>query len=368
MRAVGIILAGGENDRLGKLTDERASSAMPVGGCYRAIDFTLSNMTNSGIKKVAVITQYNSRSLHDHLSSSKWWDFGDKSGGMFVFTPFKTKNSDQWFRGTADSMYQNLTFLRRSKEQYAIITSGDGVYKMDYNALIDFHKEKGAEITIACKDLTGMDVRNFGVVNMDDERRIVGFEEKPLEAESSIISLGIYVVERERLIEMLEEANKEGHYNFVRDVLVRRRKQMNTYGYLYGGYWATINSIDSYYNINMDFLRPDVREAFFKQEPYIATKNKDEPPAKYNIKANVRNCLIGGGSIIDGDVQNSVLFRSVHIKEGAHVSGSVLMEGCKIGEGCVVENAILDKNVELKDYDVVKGEPGNPKIIMKSYD
>ena len=365
MRAVGIILAGGPSDRLGRLTDVRASSAMPIGSCYRAIDFSLSNMSNSGIKKVAVITQYNSRSLHDHLNSSKWWGFGSKQGGMFVFSPFLSKDSNLWFRGTADSIYQNLRYLRRSIEPYVVIASGDGIYKMDYNSVLDFHEKKGADITIACKDLAGMDVRNFGVVSIDEKKRVTEFEEKPLEPNSSTISLGVYIVRRELLIEMLEKVISEGRYDFVRDVLVRYRKKLNIYAYTYNGYWGTINSISSYYNINMDFLRQDVREIFFKQEPFIETKNKDEPPAKYNTHAIVRNCLIGSGSIIDGDVQNSVLFRRVRVGEKAQIRDSIIMEGCHIGYGCVVENAILDKNVVLADNSVIRGESGEHRIVMK---
>ncbi|MCL2415488.1 MAG: glucose-1-phosphate adenylyltransferase subunit GlgD, partial [Defluviitaleaceae bacterium] len=315
MRAIGIILAGGNNIKLGKLTEARATSAMPVGSCYRAIDFSLSNMTNSGIKKVAVITQYNSRSLHDHLNNSKWWDFGSKRGGLFVFSPFLSENNNFWFRGTADSIYQNLSYLKRSQEPYVVIASGDGIYKMDYNAVIDFHVKNEADVTIVCKDIAGMDVSNFGIVSMGAGRRITEFEEKPLEAFSTTISLGIYVVRREFLIELLENVIKEGRYDFVRDILVRHRKTLNIYGFMFDGYWATINSIESYYNINMDFLRCDVRNIMFNQEPYIETKSKDEPPAKFNTNAAVRSCLIGSGSIIDGEVSNSVLFRKVRVGE-----------------------------------------------------
>lgn len=366
MTAVGIILAGGNNNRLKELTEVRATSAMPVGSCYRAIDFTLSNMSNSGIGKVAVITQYNSRSLHDHLNSSKWWGFGSKHGGMFIFTPFLSRENNFWFRDTADSIYQNISFLRRSNEEYVVIVSGDGIYKMDYMDIIDFHEAKGADITIVCKDLTGMDVVNFGVVSMDADGRVMEFEEKPLEAFSSTISLGIYVIKRELLMELLETINNEGRYNFVRDIVVRYRKKLAIYGCLYDGYWASINSVQSYYNINMDFLREDVRNDLFASEPYIETKSKDEPPAKYNANSVVRNSLMGSGSIIDGNVENSVLFRRVKVDEKAYVRSSIIMEGCEIGGGVGIEYAILDKNVRLTGNQIVRGEPGNPRIIKKN--
>ncbi|MCL2752577.1 MAG: glucose-1-phosphate adenylyltransferase subunit GlgD [Defluviitaleaceae bacterium] len=366
MKALGIIFAGGQKDSLKELTQSRASSAMPVGSCYRAIDFSLSNMVNSGINKVAVMTQYNSRSLHDHLNSSKWWGFGTKHGGLFVLSPFLSKDNSSWFRGTADSIYQNMTYLRRSREEYVIITSGDGIYKMDYNRILDFHIEKNADITVACKEMYDMDVSNFGVVSLDEGGRLVEFEEKPLEPFSSVVSLGIYVMRRELLIELLEAIIPQGRHDFVRDIVIRYRKQKRVYGFMYEGYWAGINSIESYYNINMDFLRADIRNEMFNAEPFIKTKNKDEPPAKYNTKAEVRNALVGSGSIVDGSIENSVLFRNVHVKENAVVRNSIILEGSEIAEGCVIEHAIIDKLVKISPNQRVVGTAREPKIVRKN--
>jgi len=366
MKAIGIILAGGQNSKLKEMSAVRATSAMPVGSCYRAIDVPLSNMANSGINKVAVITQYSSRSLHDHLNSSKWWGFGRKRGGMFVLSPFLSKDGNFWFRGTADSIYQNISFLRRSNEPYVVITSGDGIYKMDYEDVLNFHIEKNADITLVCKDMQNMDITAFGVVDLDENMRLTQFEEKPLEAFSSTISLGIYVIGRELLIQLLEEIIPEGRYDFVRDIIERYRKKLSIYGFMYDGYWAVINSAQSYYNINMDFLRSDIRRMFFAQQPHIETKNKDEPPAKYNANSHVKNCLVGCGSIIDGFAESSVLFRRVRVQEGAQVRHCVIMEGCRIGEGAVVEYAILDKNVRISPGQYVAGSPHAPKVIMKN--
>jgi len=365
MKAIGIIFAGGQKDSLKELTQSRASSAMPIGSCYRAIDFSLSNMVNSGINKVAVMTQYNSRSLHDHLNSSKWWDFGTKNGGLFVLSPFLSKENS-WFRGTADSIYQNLTYLRRSREEYVIITSGDGIYKMDYNKILEGHIAKNADITVVCKDIGGMDVSNFGVISLDEDCRLIEFEEKPLEAFSSIISLGIYVMRRELLIELIETIIPQGRYDFVRDIVIRYRKQKRVYGLMYEGYWAGINSIESYYNINMDFLRKNIRKEMFFEEPFIKTKNKDEPPTKYNTHATVRNALVGSGSIIDGHVEASVLFRNVHIMEQTRVEGSIVLEGSEIGSGCLIQYAIIDKDVKISPNQRIIGTATRPKIIGKN--
>ncbi|MDR1687251.1 MAG: glucose-1-phosphate adenylyltransferase subunit GlgD [Clostridiales bacterium] len=366
MRAVGIILAGGNNDRLGNLTMFRATSAMPVGSCYRAIDFPLSNMSNSGINKVAVITQYNSRSLHDHLSSAKWWDLGRKQGGLFIFTPYLTSDNSFWFRGTADSMYQNISFLKRSNEQYVVITSGHTVYKMDYDDVIDAHIKKGADITIVSrKRMEDEDLKSYGVMSDDEDGRITDFEEKPLEPQYDTLSLGIYVIARSLLIHLLESVVPEGRYDFVRDVLQRYRKKLKMYSYNFDGYCKAVNSIQSYFELNMDFLNREIRENLTKKEPYIETKPKDEPPVKFNYGSVFKDSLVGNGSILNGVVEHSVLFRKVVTGENSVILNSIIMEGCYIGDNCRVENAILDKEVILSDGKQLIGERFNPVIVGK---
>ena len=200
MKAIGIILAGGNNDgRLGVLTDHRAAAALPVGSCYRAIDFTLSNMSSSGIGKVAVLTQFNSRSLRDHLMSSKWWDFGRKQGGLFVFTPYTSKEGSTWFRGTADAIHQNMTFLKRSNEEYVVITSGDSIYKMDYSKVIKQHAANGADITVVYKNMAGKDLSKFGVAEFDADGNCLSIEEKPEHPKSNYcVKICAYISENKR--------------------------------------------------------------------------------------------------------------------------------------------------------------------------
>ena len=232
MKAIGIILAGGNNSRMQELSNKRAIAAMPIGGNYRSIDFALSNMSNSHIQTVAVLTQYSARSLNEHLSSSKWWDFGRKQGGLFVFNPTVTVDNSWWYRGTADAMYQNINFLKKSHEPYVIITSGDCVYKMDYNKVLDYHIEKKADITVVCKDMpAGTDVSRFGVVRMNEDARIIEFEEKPMVSHSNTISTGIYIVRRRQLIEMLERSAAENRWDFVTDILIRYKNMKHIYGY-----------------------------------------------------------------------------------------------------------------------------------------
>ncbi len=367
MKAIGIILAGGNNEgRLGVLTDHRAAAALPIGSCYRAIDFTLSNMSNSRIGKVAVLTQYNSRSLRDHLTSSKWWDFGRKQGGLFVFTPFTSNEGSNWFRGTADSIYQNMTFLKRSNEEYVVITSGDSIYKMDYRDVIKKHMERDADITVVYQRMEGKDLSKFGILQMDAEGRLADFEEKPEQPKSDAASLGIYVISRKLLINLLEQIVPEGRYDLVKDILIRFCKTLRIYGYEYNGYWSAIGAgTAAYFATNMDFLKKEVRDHFINEDPYIETKPKDEPPAKYNRGAQVTDAIVGSGAIFDGKVEHAVVFRMVRVGEGSVVRNAILMEGCQIGRGCVVENAILDKEVVLSDGQRIIGVSSEEPAILK---
>ena len=232
MKAIGIILAGGNNKMMKELSNKRAIAAMPVAGSYRSIDFALSNMSNSKIQKVAVITQYNARSLNEHLSSSKWWDFGRKQGGLFVFTPTITADSSYWYRGTADSLYQNLQFLKSSHEPYVVIASGDGIYKLDYGKVLEYHIEKKADITMVVKKLEDRsEINRFGVVSMTEEGRVTEIDEKPLETNLSTVSTGIYIIRRRLLIELIEKAAEEDRHDFVRDILVRYKNLKKIYAY-----------------------------------------------------------------------------------------------------------------------------------------
>ena len=311
MRAVGIILAGGNSNKMRELTHKRAVAAMPIAGSYRAIDFALSNMSNSHIQKVAVLTQYNARSLNEHLNSSKWWDFGRKQGGLYVFTPTITAENGYWYRGTADAIYQNLDFLKRCHEPYVIITSGDAVYKMDYNKVLEYHIEKKADITMVVKKMTDRsEINRFGLVTMTEEGRITDIDEKPLETNLSTVSTGIYVIRRRLLIELIEKAASEDRHDFVRDILIRYKNIKKIYGYKLESYWSNISSVRSYYKTNMDFLKKDVRDYFFKQYPDIYSKVDDLPPAKYNVGAKVENSLISSGCIVNGTVEDLSL---IHI-------------------------------------------------------
>lgn len=366
MRAIGIVLAGGNSKRMRELSNKRAISAMPVAGSYRSIDFALSNMSNSHIQNVAVFTQYNSRSLNEHLSSSKWWDFGRKQGGLFVFTPTITSESSDWYRGTADALYQNLTFLKNSHEPYVVITGGDGIYKLDYNKVLEYHIQKKADITIVCKRMPEKeDVTRFGQIKLNEDGRVVEFEEKPMVASSDLISCGIYIIRRRQLIELIERCAAEDRYDFVRDILVRYKNLKRIYGYKTESYWNNIASVESYYKTNMDFLKPEVRKYFFKDYPDIYSKIDDLPPAKYNPGANVRNSLISSGSIINGTVENSVLFKKVYVGNNCMIKNSIILNDVYIGDNTVIENCIVESRDTIRANTTYIGSPDNIRVVVE---
>ena len=367
MRAVGIILAGGNSRKMKELTSRRAAAAMPVAGSYRAIDFTLSNMTNSHIQKVAVLTQYNARSLNEHLNSSKWWDFGRKQGGLYVFTPTITDDNGYWYRGTADAIYQNLDFLRRCHEPYVIITSGDAVYKMDYNKVLEYHIAKKADITVVCKELgAGEDATRFGTVKMNESCRIEEFEEKPMIARSQTISTGIYVIRRRLLIDLVEQCAEEERHDFVNDILIRYKNLKRIYGYRINEYWSNISTAEAYYRTNMAFLEPEIRNYFFKEGPVIKTKIDDLPPAKYNPGAVVKNSLVASGCIINGTVENSVLFKDVYIGNNSVIRNSVILNDVYIGDNTLIENCIVESTGTIRANSEFRGEEGIKIVVEKN--
>ena len=365
MRAVGIILAGGNSNKMRELTKKRAAAAMPVAGSYRAIDFVLSNMSNSHIQKVAVLTQYNARSLNEHLNSSKWWDFGRKQGGLYVFPPTITADNGNWYRGTADAIYQNLQFLKDSHEPYVVIASGDCVYKLDYNKVLEYHIEKKADITVVCRDMeAGTNVERFGTIRMNEESRIEEFEEKPLQAKTNTISCGIYVVRRRLLIEMIEKCAEEDRYDFVRDILIRYKDLKRIYGYKIKDYWRNIASVDDYYSTNMDFLKADVRNYFFKQYPDVYSKVDDLPPAKYNPGSQVRNSLVSSGCIVNGVVENSVIFKKSYIGNNCVIKNSIILNDVYIGDNTHIENCIVESRDTIRANSYFVGE-GEVKIVVE---
>ena len=369
MKAIGIILAGGNNDgRLGALTDHRAAAALPVGSCYRAIDFTLSNMSSSGVGKVAALTQYNSRSLRDHLMSSKWWDFGRKQGGLFVFTPTITAENSFWYRGTADAIYQNIPFIERFDPEYVLILSGDHIYKMDYSDMLAVHKRNEADCTIAVLRVSMEDATRFGIMTLDEGGRICRFTEKPKQPDSDLASMGIYIFNWQKLRKyLIEDEAKEGSGNdFGHDVIPAMHEAgERMFAYQFDGYWKDVGTIQSLWEANMDLLGDnpnfDVTDSSWK----IQSRSPLAPPHYIGDNAKIDNSIIMSGCEIEGTLENSVLASSVVIGKGAVVKNSIVMQ-----DGFVVQNATLncvvaDKSVVITPNKTLSGAETYPVYIGK---
>lgn len=365
MRALGIILAGGNNSRMRELSNKRAIAAMPMAGGFRAIDFTLSNMTNSGVGKVAVLSQYNSRSLNEHLNSSKWWNFGRKQGGLYLFTPTITNTNNWWYRGTADAIYQNLDWLKRSHEPYAVIASGDGIYKMDYKKMLEYHIAKGANITVACTDYAG-DSRRFGNLKTNADGRIIEFDEKPMASTSNTVSIGVYIIRRRLLIELVEQSAFEGRSDFVNDILIRYKSLKKMYAYKIDSYWENISTVESYYKANMDFLKPEVRNHFLREDPPVSSKIIDAPPGKFNPGSQVSNSIVSSGCIINGEVRNSVLFRNVFVGKNCIIKDSIILNDVYIGDNCHIENCVVESRGTILPNTFCFGQDGVKVVVEKN--
>jgi glucose-1-phosphate adenylyltransferase len=315
---MGVILTGGRNTRLKELSDIRSNSAIPVAGKYRAIDFALSNMVNAGIINVGVLTQYSFRSLIDHLGSGKEWDLDRKTKGLFVFPPYLGDDNNGWYRGTADALHSNLTFVRKSTEDYVLIAQGNCIYNMDFTQVLESHIERDSDITMVYRNMFDHqpeELSHLGVLEIDSNNRIIDFQEKPKVAKRTTCSMGIYLMKKDLLISLLEECISHGRYDFVKDVLVKKVSELTVYGVEFKGYWRNFSTLYSYYRCNMELLNPELHKSVFGGERTIYTKIKDEPPAKFNEESNVKNSIVADGSIVEGEIENSIIFRGVVVKK-----------------------------------------------------
>ncbi|HOJ81237.1 MAG TPA: glucose-1-phosphate adenylyltransferase subunit GlgD [Clostridiales bacterium] len=366
---MGLILSGWKKPALKDLSYKRSVSAIPFGGKYRAIDFILSNMVNSGIKNVGVLTQYSFRSLMDHLGSGKEWDLDRRYDGLFIFPPTVSDEESGWYKGSADAMYHNLSFLKRSNEEYVVIAQGNGIFKMQMGDMLQYHIDKNADITLAYRrmyDYTAEELSGLGIIRIDEDSRITDLQEKPLNPQSDLASIGVYMLRRTLLISLIEECIAHGNYDFVKDIMIRKLDRLNIYGYEFRGYWRSISSVRNYYRCSMEVLDPEIREELFIRNGKIYTKVKDEAPAKYNEEAEVTNSIVADGCFIEGTVENSVLFRGVTVAKGAVVRNSIIMQGSVIEPDAVVEYAILDRNVVLTRGKYLKGDTDYPVVVSKN--
>jgi glucose-1-phosphate adenylyltransferase len=339
------ILAGGVGSRLSILSTHRAKPAVPFGGKYRIIDFTLSNAVNSGLYDIGVLTQYRPYSLNRHIGIGRPWDLDRKTGGVRLLQPYLGWRDTDWYRGTADAVLQNLDQVIERGSKLVFIVSGDHIYRMDYRKMLAFHAEAEAEVTLAVKPVPIVEASQFGIMSLDEEGRVVAFHEKPSDPPGNLASMGVYVFNADFLIAALGEMAEYGGSDFGRDVIPRLIRSRRIFGYRFDGYWQDVGTLDAYYDANIALTREDPPFQLDDPSWNIYTVSHNEPAAKFDSGADVRSSIVASGSIIEGAVSNSVIFPGVHVRAGARVESSIVLDGCDIGADTSVNRAILDKNV-----------------------
>ena len=363
---VAMLLAGGQGSRLGILTKKVAKPAVPYGGKYRIIDFPLSNCTNSGIDTVGVLTQYQPLELNAYIGSGAPWDLDISNGGVFVLPPYQKGKSGEWYRGTANAIYQNIAFIEQYNPDYVLILSGDHIYKMDYNAMLNYHIRHGADATIAVREVPWEEASRFGIMNTDSDDKIVEFEEKPKNPKSNKASMGVYIFIWSKLRHYLEEdeADKKSSNDFGKNIIpnMLNDKQVIV-AYSFNGYWKDVGTIESLWEANMDLLEKPMPIDMHDKRWRIFAKNPGMAPHYIAKGATVKDSLITEGCEVYGNVNHSVLFAGVIIEEGAKVESSVIMPGSVIKRGAVVRRAIVAENAVVGPGAFVGEETGNIAVI-----
>ncbi|MCI8372412.1 MAG: glucose-1-phosphate adenylyltransferase [Lachnospiraceae bacterium] len=366
---IAMLLAGGQGSRLGVLTSNVAKPAVAFGGKYRIIDFPLSNCINSGIDTVGVLTQYQPLRLNAHIGIGIPWDLDRNVGGVTVLPPYEKSTSSEWYTGTANAIYQNLEYMENYNPEYVLILSGDHIYKMDYEVMLDFHKANNADITIATMPVPLQEASRFGIVITDENNKIQEFEEKPENPRSNLASMGIYIFRWKILKEALIKMSDQSNCDFGKHIIPYCHEQGNRlFAYEYNGYWKDVGTLGSYWEANMELI--DIIPEFNLYEEFwkIYTKSDILPPQYVSKDAVIDKSIIGEGTSIYGEVKNSVIGAGVVIGEGAVVHDSVIMKGTVIGEHCKVDKAIIAENVKVdKNCAIGVGEELPNKMNEKVY-
>ena len=365
-RVVAVVLAGGEGERLSILSGIRAKPAVPFAGKYRIIDFTLSNCVNSELDNVLVLTQYNPRSLNDHIGAGRPWDLDRTTGGIRLLQPYIARGRPlEWYRGTADAVLVNLEMIRQQPGDIVLVLAGDHIYKMDYQPFVQFHRRNRADVTVAVKRVPLGEASRFGILALDEDGRVAEWQEKPRQPKSDLASLGIYVFSKKALLAWLDESRTD----FGRDVIPQMLDGgARVFGYQFDGYWQDVGTVESYWQAHMDLLEEHPGLDLYDKEWLIHTRSEERAPARIGPTANVHRSLISHGCLIWGTVERSVLSPGVRVDPGAVVRDSIVMFDSVVRAGAVVDRAIIDKEVSIgpnavvgmgSDYDTPnRQEPG----------
>lgn len=367
-KAFGLIYTGESNMQLRELTYSRSIAAVPFAGRYRCIDFILSSLVNSGITNIGIITQKNYHSLMDHVGSGKEWDLHRKRDGLFILPPFVTRDNTGIYRGTIDALRSVLGYIRRSAQRYVVLTGSHTIYNTTFTEMLAQHIKTGADITIMYNEETDFNPEDQYLdlrLTLHESGRVTDLQLDPYRPLSNLQSCDTYIMEKTLLEYLIEEAAAHDYTDFTRDVLLKHVDSLKIYGWRYDGYVARLNSLQGFFKHNMAVLERPVREDLFNREHPVYTKVKDEPPARYGQHASLRNSLVADGCVVEGTVENSILFRGVHVGEGCVVRDCILMQASDIYPGSELNYVILDKGVTVKDNRRLAGYAGFPIIVRK---
>ncbi|SFL47744.1 glucose-1-phosphate adenylyltransferase [Halanaerobium salsuginis] len=349
MKNLALILAGGRGTRLDILSAHRAKPSVPFAGKFRLIDFALSNCVNSGIYNVGVLTQYLPLSLNNHIGIGKPWDLDRRLGGVTILQPFRGKpGSTDWYQGTAHAIYKNIGFIKNKAPENVIILSGDHVYQMDYSKMIEYHQQRGADLTIAAQPVAYEDANRFGILACDEDNKITDFVEKPANPPSNLASMGIYVFKTDILLEVLEKYCSEEDSDFGHHIIPPMIAKDSVYLYKFADYWKDVGTLSSYWESSLELTSPVPSLNLYNKEWRLHTRSQEQPPVKFGPSGSASKSLISNGSIINGKVINSVISPGVYIEEGAVVRDSIIFNDTIIRSNTVIEKTIIDKEVEIK--------------------
>ena len=366
-KCVAMLLAGGQGSRLAPLTNYIAKPAVPFGARYRIIDFSLSNCVNSGIDTVGVLTQYQPLELNDYLGTGSPWDLDLRFGGLHILPPYQAAKGGDWFKGTANAIYQNIKFIKRYDPEYVLILSGDHIYKMDYAIMLEEHIKNEADCTIAVIDVPIEEASRFGIMTTDPDGRVTEFAEKPEHPNSTQASMGVYIFSTDALIKYLEqdEADPESENDFGKNVIpamLNDGKRM--FAYLYSGYWRDVGTLSSFWETNMDALGEFPELVLNDPGWKIYYRHSFNHPQYAGEKADITHSICGSGNEINGRINESVIFNNITVEEDADVTGSIIMSDCVIGKGAKVDYAIVDSEAKIAEGVTIKGDrSGQPLVI-----
>ena len=364
---VAMLLAGGQGKRLKSLTKSLAKPAVYFGGTYRIIDFPLSNCSNSGIDTVGVLTQYEPLVLHSYIGVGSDWDLNRKNGGVFVLPPHERENGSSWYRGTADAIYRNLKFVDQFDPEHVLILSGDHIYKMDYHAMLQYHKDRNADCTISVIDVPLEEASRFGILNTEEDLKIYEFEEKPAQPKSTLASMGVYIFKWEILRKHLLEdgENASSSHDFGKDIIPLMLEDRNSlFAYPFEGYWRDVGTVTSLWEANMDLLSDNPPLNLNDPNWRIFTRNPNQPAQYVAPEAKVTGCIINEGCIVHGEVKHSVLFYGVEVGEGSVITDSVIMPKVKIGKNVKIHRAIISEGTVIDDDMEIGNERENENEIL----